>query len=792
MSFKFKARVLLELGAELISSDSVALYELIKNSLDAGSESVDVEVVVGMQPSAFRSIAAAWSKAGRRWDVDTFIEEVKESLEPSSDEKTRSQLLSLLGTPTSAPAAVKALEEAVFQTNSIKVLDTGHGMNAAALKRSYLTVGTPDRLHEKEAIIKAGPTSGRQIIPLGEKGIGRLAAMRLGHHVEVLTGVIGESHWHVLELDWRPVFEQPDLDADALKFVPTKGADKKIRHQGTDVIIRDLQSDWLPDKLAGLWSTDLSKLSDPFAADYDSDFINITYQGVDCAPAHPFDRNYLDKADAYCKIEFGSSSAPGGVPRLRVLVEYRRFKAAVEGIYEGAHLESLVSGEPRRTGRKKAAELLPGSDEVIAALPSLGPFDAEFYWFNRGRINRETPQVWQDIGNFVRNWSGGLLVYRDGFRVYPYGAASDDWLDLDRKALASSAFKLNRAQIVGRLSVSSARNPRLKDQTNREGFRDCPEKEALRRLLRQAIIGDCRSFLEKVDKEKKGLDSSDVDGIDKKIASSKSSATKSLLAIQKRAPSERDVVQSILANLAEVEEAWGKAKSALAERGDQLQQYIHLAGVGLTVEFIAHELARTTDAALDVLKGAKGGISAAQLASLQAQLKTINKRVRVLDELSIPGRQIKSMQDLYEIAGVMKDVYDSKAVRHGIVIDVRHKGKANKIRVERGQIMQILDNLLSNSMYWLTRRVDRNVPPRIDVVVDYDASTIEITDNGPGIPASISSRIFDAFFTTKPIGDGRGLGLAIATHLAESNDATLRLAAPKSGIHNGFIITFKA
>lgn len=792
MSFKFKARVLLELGAELISSDSVALYELIKNSLDAGSETVDVEVVIGMQPSALRSMTAAWLSPARTWSVEKFIEEVGESIEPSADAVTRAELLKLIGKPASARAAVKSLEQAVFNVNSIKVVDIGHGMNAASLKRSYLTVGTPDRLHEKEAIIKAGPASGRQMIPLGEKGIGRLAAMRLGHYVEVVTGVKGETHWHVLELDWRPVFQQPDLDADALNFAPAKGGNKKDRQQGTDVIIRDLQSDWLPDKLAGLWSTDLSKLSDPFADDYDSDFVNITYQGVDCAPAHPFDRAYLEKADAYCKIEFGSNSTPSGSPRLRVTVEYRRFKAAVEGLYEGAHLDSLVSGEPRRTGRKKASALLPGSDEVIAALPTLGPFEAEFYWFNRGRINRETPQIWQDIGNFVRIWSGGLLVYRDGFRVYPYGAASDDWLDLDRKALASSAFKLNRAQIVGRLSVTSGRNPRLKDQTNREGFRDCPEKEALRRLLRQAIIGDCRSFLEKVDKEMKGLDSSDVDGIDKKIAASKSSATKSLLAIQKRAPSEKDAVQSVLAELAEVEEAWEKAKSALAERGDQLQQYMHLAGVGLTVEFIAHELARTTDAALDVLKGAKGGISPAQLASLQAQLKTINKRVRVLDELSIPGRQIKTMQDLHEIANVMKDVYDSKALRHGISVVVRSKGKAKKLRVERGQIMQILDNLLSNSMYWLARRVDRGVQPRIEITVNYDSSTIEISDSGPGIPESISSRIFDAFFTTKPVGDGRGLGLAIATHLAESNDAKLSLAPPKSGIHNGFIINFKA
>ena len=56
MSFKFKARVLLELGAELISSDAVALYELIKNALDAGSKEVEIRIRIAMQHSAYTQL----------------------------------------------------------------------------------------------------------------------------------------------------------------------------------------------------------------------------------------------------------------------------------------------------------------------------------------------------------------------------------------------------------------------------------------------------------------------------------------------------------------------------------------------------------------------------------------------------------------------------------------------------------------------------------------------------------------------------------------------------------------
>ena len=41
------------------------------------------------------------------------------------------------------------------------------------------------------------------------------------------------------------------------------------------------------------------------------------------------------------------------------------------------------------------------------------------------------------------------MVFRDGFRVHPYGGPEDDWLDLDKEAFRSGGYKLNRQQIIG-------------------------------------------------------------------------------------------------------------------------------------------------------------------------------------------------------------------------------------------------------------------------------------------------------------------------------------------------------
>ncbi len=138
----------------------------------------------------------------------------------------------------------------------------------------------------------------------------------------------------------------------------------------------------------------------------------------------------------------------------------------------------------------------------IGTLCSLGPFTLKCYWFNRRLIKKITvnDEV-LDLKSLIKQWSGGLALYRDGFRVPPYGSEEDDWLDLDRRALASQGYKVNRAQLVGKVDISASDNPRLEDQTNREGLRDCPEKRALIILCKLALENEFRGYLIEVDDE---------------------------------------------------------------------------------------------------------------------------------------------------------------------------------------------------------------------------------------------------------------------------------------------------
>jgi signal transduction histidine kinase len=796
LAISFKARVLLELGAELISSDSVALYELIKNGIDAGSKKIFIDISMVLQPSAYRALRQRWENVNKIWNDADFRSDISDALEPTASDELRSDFLEYMSENGNKVEALDKLYDAFFKFNFIKVRDSGHGMDDSDLTTCYLTIGTPTRLLQKEKMLGS---AGK--VPLGEKGIGRLAAMRVGHFVRVRTSHETKQLGSIfeLELDWRPVFADPTLDADALDFEPRKIRDDLSVSPGTQILIKDIQSDWNEEKLREMANVDLAKLADPFKSGYANQFIKINFQGQSLSLIDGFKTSSLQYSDASCTISFrsggiesdGTVDGENALARLRVETLYSLHDKAEVLTYSGAHLADLVSQQPNRRSRPKATDKLAKSDELIAALDTLGDFEAKFWWFNRGRLQKTEKDLWRGgLHDFVRAWSGGLLVYRDGFRVYPYGAAADDWLDLDRKALASSAYKLNRAQIVGYLRIDSEHNSRLQDQTNREGFRDCPEKEAIKRLLRHAIASDCRTFLERIEKENKKADEETVRDIDERIADASESAVSNLRALKLRIPAESNSIQGILVELNEVQDAWGRAKEALAAKDYEVEQYAHLAGVGLMVELLAHELARSTDTALDMLQDKKTSGDPVKLEALEALLKTLNKRVRVIDELSIPGRQRKALFDIPELIKLIVEFYSAKFQRHGIEFEMNvSPGKGFSKRVEKGQILQIFDNLISNSAYWLARRLDRIAGPKITVNADSATGIISFFDNGPGIPDTIGEKIFAPFYTTKPKG-GRGLGLYIARRLSKENDIELTLAPAEGAIHRGFIIKF--
>jgi CheY-like chemotaxis protein/two-component sensor histidine kinase len=98
---------------------------------------------------------------------------------------------------------------------------------------------------------------------------------------------------------------------------------------------------------------------------------------------------------------------------------------------------------------------------------------------------------------------------------------------------------------------------------------------------------------------------------------------------------------------------------------------------------------------------------------------------------------------------------------------------------EPSSLEQVLINLVTNSAH-ATRDVAGGARVRIEGERAGERVLLRVIDNGPGIPASIRERLFEPFATTKPIGEGTGLGLAVSRGLMTRQGGALEVARTSS------------
>jgi hypothetical protein len=183
------------------------------------------------------------------------------------------------------------------------------------------------------------------------------------------------------------------------------------------------------------------------------------------------------------------------------------------------------------------------------------------------------------------------------------------------------------------------------------------------------------------------------------------------------------------------------------------------------VEFLAHELNRATQHALGTLaenKATNRPITPQTLQNLELQLKTLQKRLSTLDPATTSGRNRRERFDIAQIAQQTIDGHKAEFKRHNITapdVVILPRQKSVEVLMVKGMVVQVLENLLSNSVYWLKQeqRLRHNFSARIDVVIDADSRELRVTDNGPGVSNADAEHIFKPFFTRKPPGEGKGL-----------------------------------
>lgn len=787
MGITVKARVLLELGAELISSDQIAIYELVKNSLDAQATRIEVHVRVTMPRSEYLSIRQVLERSAQRkesFSRETVRQMLKAGMEPTAAQADRDAFLEM-ALPSSNADYVQALDAAYIRFNWVEINDDGGGMSFEDLGGVYLTIGTTHRLDDR---LRGGDHT-----VLGEKGIGRLSAVRLGDQLHVLTSKKGDRTLHELKIDWSAIKRNPHLNLDDFPAAPNVGPKKNKAHDhGTIIRMSNLTSEWSIEKMESVAKTDFAKLVDPFLTSFSRPNVRLYFNGQS-VDIPSFQTRQLAYAHARCSASFALDA--GGQPVLSGEVTYKSYGQSKTFSLEGMHLLSALTLKGKRP---KTGEVFRPAGTLMQGLASLGSFEMEAHWFNRQKLRLDKPDGYEAALHWLTRWGGGLLLYRDHYRVYPYAEPRDDWLDLDGIALATQGYKMNRKQLVGAVRISSRGNPYLQDQTNREGLRDTEEKTALIALLRHILVVEFKSYLNAVEGAQDESAAKEFPKLEKRLEEAQKQALKQVqhLRTKVKAPEDIAAINTLLARMTDMSEAWERSKMTVRAYEEDIDKYVHLAGVGLMTEFIFHELARLSANALKLLQTYKpsNATENRQLRNLRDQLSTLERRIRVLDPLSTPGRQRKESFDLGQMLRDVVEMHEPQFGRHGIRVDLAGLGKTPVlIKAVRGQLLQIVENFISNSVYWLKLlATTTKFEPAISFSIDKVAKTFTILDNGPGISEDRGDEVFNAFFTTKPSGEGRGMGLYIAKKLAEGNAMEIALSeADEDRIHHGFVVTYR-
>ena len=156
--------------------------------------------------------------------------------------------------------------------------------------------------------------------------------------------------------------------------------------------------------------------------------------------------------------------------------------------------------------------------------------------------------------------------------------------------------------------------------------------------------------------------------------------------------------------------------------------------------------------------------SVIQMEQVLGQMLTATTRiadlVKAIKEYSYMDRAALAEIDIHHSLDMTLRMFSFR-LKEGIAVETDYDPAMPKICAHGGQLNQVWTNLIDNSIDAMLTYKERAEPARLKVRTrkEADYALVEFTDNGCGIPESISTKVFDPFFTTKAQGKGTGLGL---------------------------------
>jgi signal transduction histidine kinase len=646
-----------------------------------------------------------------------------------------------------ADATETVIQMISLNTSKAKIIiqDNGCGIDLQTFLNKWMNPATGHK--EEQKINKERSRLGR--LPLGEKGVGRFAAQQIGDKLKMISKTDETQQELVVDVDWK-IFDTNSLDLQDVEVEYTMESPKHFGsgETGTILEISELKSRWSKDEVGRISDT-LKRMKSPFQGA--SDF-NVKLEFIDC----PDEFKEFENLDLGDILDVAHYKFTGLVDESGVLsFEY----------------EFNVPGE--KPNKKSSSIDLLKHSKINSKIPiPCGSFYIRLYnyyleknynWLKRTNI--------KDPSKLVSALKG-VSIYRDGIRVLPYGEQGNDWLELDkRKRERGEKRKIDNRTTIGFIEIDQVNNLILKDKTNREGFIENDEFNLFHELVFAAIEIFENERLEDVPDVAKKKQEAPKETVDRKIQETVSRLNDAITTVIK---SDDAAIRKAATELKTVETEIGEIKKQVDITVDEYEtinkQLFNLAGTGLAAERFTHEFSRLiagANASLDRLK------KQADLSNpkVKKEIDTISGALEALRndiKLLAPMFYIKKVANEKQLS--IRSIIDNTLLlqenatkRENIDVDVI--GESFSIMMREGSCMQIFNNLIDNSVYWLSRKSE-NDDKKIKIIIDPKEKCVYLSDSGPGIIPRYRDKIFEPFFSMKG-EDGRGLGLYIIKEILQ-------------------------
>lgn len=653
---------------------------------------------------------------------------------------------------------------------TLVINDDGVGMNRKELINGFMRLSSSNKIHNPQSTKYNRTRAGR-------KGIGRFATQRLGDKLTIITQKADLDKALKVTIDWNKFETDKDLASisNSIEVIP------KEKEEGTTLIIEGLREAWSDPTIKRVYR-------------YTSDLLQ------------PFPLSKEGKAKIKNKVDpgFKSSYYRDNENNLIIDEEEAFLKYALAEI-EGYVLEdgqgrwSLKSEKldfPKEVffiGKNK--DLPESKFHFIKGVH----FKCHYFLYDASLIPTQTMTFIREVANE----RGGIRIYRNGFRVLPYGEKLNDWLGLDdstaRRVILSSHRNIN---FFGFVEITDDSGLLFDETSSREGLFDNDAFQELVGFVQRSIlnavlkIADLRGRKATTGQKNWSKAEKPSEKVDNAIQKIKDIFEEESTSYNNQHSDSSDKKQKF-------NEAFEEFKQAREEEVVENQKLIEelnmlrvLAGLGLVIGEFVHEVKRFLpgfDTDTKYLKKAVKDYAEAlnRVERLELNIKSFTAYTSYFDRAIsrnvfrelVPIELRNAVNDFWD--NVRKDIERSGIIFHQPVYD---GFDLYTVPMHPSEWASILFNFYTNSKKAIRRKGVRG-EILIKCGLQEDRVYLEFSDNGDGVAKGNEEQIFNAFFTTSGVSGhkdadaesltGTGLGLKILKDIVESYDGSIYVTSPE-------------